>query len=183
VAARRCRRVKAQRCKPSSRRSSHMDWRPSDGFRSTQLCTACPGGNVALAVVANRELVDALHSARRSTRHRASRERAIWSAPTSCLTRLHNGLARAVAAAGSARAGTRSPADSLLADLASRASFARLLKAAPLFQHTQRLTQSPFGGPASCGPSAATIRPPLLGTLELSSTRSIRMNEALAQRC
>jgi cardiolipin synthase len=107
-------------------------------FKRSRVPRPAPAGNVALAVVANRELVDRF-SIRRAALHaiRASRERAYLVSPYFMPdVAFINGLARAVARGVDVRVLVPVSSDSLLADLASRASFARLLKAGiRLFQH------------------------------------------------
>jgi len=109
------------------------NWRAKRRFRFKRRRVHCPApaGNVALAVVANRELVDRF-SIRRAALHaiRASRERAYLVSPYFMPdVGFINGLARAVARGVDVRVLVPVSSDSLLADLASRASFARLLKA------------------------------------------------------
>jgi cardiolipin synthase len=116
------------------------NWRAKRRFRFKRSRVPCPApaGDVALAVVANRELVDRF-SIRRAALHaiRASRERAYLVSPYFMPdVGFINGLARAVARGVDVRVLVPVSSDSLLADLASRASFARLLKAGiRLFQH------------------------------------------------
>jgi len=116
------------------------NWRAKRRFRFRRSRVPCPAraGNVDLAVVANRELVDRF-SIRRAALHaiRASRERAYLVSPYFMPdVGFINGLARAVARGVDVRVLVPVSSDSLLADLASRASFARLLKAGiRLFQH------------------------------------------------
>ena len=116
------------------------NWRAKRRFRFKRSRVPCPApaGDVALAVVANRELVDRF-SIRRAALHaiRASRERAYLVSPYFMPdVGFINGLARAVARGVDVRVLVPISSDSLLADLASRASFARLLKAGiRLFQH------------------------------------------------
>ena len=107
-------------------------------FKPSHVHRPEPAGDVALAVVANRELVDRF-SIRRTALHaiRASRERAYLVSPYFMPdVGFINGLARAVARGVDVRVLVPVASDNLLADLASRASFARLLKAGiRLFQH------------------------------------------------
>jgi cardiolipin synthase len=107
-------------------------------FKRSRVHRPAPAGDVALAVIANRELVDRF-SIRRSALHaiRASRERAYLVSPYFMPdVGFINGLARAVARGVDVRVLVPVASDNLLADLASRASFARLLKAGiRLFQH------------------------------------------------
>jgi cardiolipin synthase len=116
------------------------NWRAKRHFRlrRSRVHRPAPAGDVALAVVANRELVDRF-SIRRAALHaiRASRERAYLVSPYFMPdVGFINGLARAVARGVDVRVLVPVSSDSLLADLASRASFARLLKAGiRLFQH------------------------------------------------
>jgi cardiolipin synthase len=116
------------------------NWRAKRRFRfkRSRVPFPAPAGDVALAVVANRELVDRF-SIRRAALHaiRASRERAYLVSPYFMPdVGFINGLARAVARGVDVRVLVPVSSDSLLADLASRASFARLLKAGiRLFQH------------------------------------------------
>jgi cardiolipin synthase A/B len=116
------------------------NWRAKRRFRfkRKRVPRPAPAGDVALAVVANRELVDRF-SIRRAALHaiRASRERAYLVSPYFMPdVGFINGLARAVARGVDVRVLVPVSSDSLLADLASRASFARLLKAGiRLFQH------------------------------------------------
>jgi cardiolipin synthase len=107
-------------------------------FKRSRLHRPAPAGDVAVAVIANGELVDRF-SIRRAALHaiRASRERAYLVSPYFMPDiGFVNGLARAVARGVDVRVLVPVASDSLLADLASRASFARLLKAGiRLFQH------------------------------------------------
>ncbi len=117
------------------------NWRAKRRFRlkRSHVHRPAPAGDVALAVVANRELVDRF-SIRRSALHaiRSSRERAYLVSPYFMPdVGFMNGLARAVARGVDVRVLVPVASDSRLADLASRASFARLLKAGiRLFQHS-----------------------------------------------
>ena len=116
------------------------NWRAKRRFRfkRSRVHRPAPAGDVALAVVANRELVDRF-SIRRAALYaiRASRERAYLVSPYFMPDiGFISGLARAVARGVDVRVLVPVSSDSLLADLASRASFARLLKAGiRLFQH------------------------------------------------
>jgi cardiolipin synthase len=116
------------------------NWRARRRFRfkRSRVHRPAPAGDVDLAVIANRELVDRF-SIRRAALHaiRASRERAYLVSPYFMPdVAFINGLARAVARGVDVRVLVPVASDSLLADLASRASFARLLKAGiRLFQH------------------------------------------------
>jgi cardiolipin synthase A/B len=107
-------------------------------FKRSRLHRPAPAGDVAVAVIANGELVDRF-SIRRAALHaiRASRERAYLVSPYFMPdVGFMNGLARAVARGVDVRVLVPVASDNLLADLASRASFARLLKAGiRLFQH------------------------------------------------
>jgi cardiolipin synthase len=107
-------------------------------FKRSRLHRPSPAGDVAVAVIANGELVDRF-SIRRTALHaiRASHERAYLVSPYFMPdVGFINGLARAVARGVDVRVLVPVASDSLLADLASRASFARLLKAGiRLFQH------------------------------------------------
>ena len=107
-------------------------------FKRSRVHRPAPAGDVALAVIANRELVDRF-SIRRAALHaiRASRERAYLVSPYFMPDiGFINGLARAVARGVDVRVLVPVASDNWLADLASRASFARLLKAGiRLFQH------------------------------------------------
>ena len=116
------------------------NWRAKRRFRfkRSRVHRPAPAGEVALAVIANRELVDRF-SIRRASLHaiRASRERAYLVSPYFMPdVGFINGLARAVARGVDVRVLVPVASDSLVADLASRASFARLLRAGiRLFQH------------------------------------------------
>ena len=116
------------------------NWRAKRRFRfkRSRVHRPAPAGEVALAVIANRELVDRF-SIRRAALHaiRASRERAYLVSPYFMPdVGFINGLARAVARGVDVRVLVPVASDSLVADLASRASFARLLRAGiRLFQH------------------------------------------------
>ena len=116
------------------------NWRAKRRFRfkRSRVHRPAPAGEVALAVIANRELVDRF-SIRRASLHaiRASRERAYLVSPYFMPDiGFINGLARAVARGVDVRVLVPVASDSLVADLASRASFARLLRAGiRLFQH------------------------------------------------
>jgi cardiolipin synthase len=107
-------------------------------FKRSRLHRPAPAGDVAVAVIANGELADRF-SIRRAALHaiRASRERAYLVSPYFMPdVGFMNGLARAVARGVDVRVLVPVASDNLLADLASRASFARLLKAGiRLFQH------------------------------------------------
>ena len=107
-------------------------------FKRSRLHRPSPAGDVAVAVIANGELVDRF-SIRRTALHaiRASHERAYLVSPYFMPdVGFINGLARAVARGVDVRVLVPVASDNLLADLASRASFARLLKAGiRLFQH------------------------------------------------
>lgn len=107
-------------------------------FKRSRVHRPAPAGDVALAVIANGELVDRF-SIRRAALHaiRASRERAYLVSPYFMPdVGFMNGLARAVTRGVDVRVLVPVASDNLLADLASRASFARLLKAGiRLFQH------------------------------------------------
>ena len=116
------------------------NWRARRRFRfkRSRVHRPAPAGDVALAAIANRELVDRF-SIRRAALHaiRASRERTYLVSPYFMPDiGFINGLARAVARGVDVRVLVPVASDSLLADLTSRASFARLLKAGiRLFQH------------------------------------------------
>jgi cardiolipin synthase len=116
------------------------NWRAKRRFRfkRSHVHRPAPAGDVALTVIANGELVDRF-SIRRAALHaiRASRERAYLVSPYFMPdVGFINGLARAVARGVDVRVLVPVASDNLLADLASRASFARLLKAGiRLFQH------------------------------------------------
>ena len=116
------------------------NWRAKRRFRfkRSRVHRPAPAGDVALAVIGNRELVDRF-SIRRAALHaiRASRERAYLVSPYFMPdVAFINGLARAVARGVDVRVLVPVASDNLVADLASRASFARLLKAGiRLFQH------------------------------------------------
>ena len=116
------------------------NWRAKRRFRfkRSRVHRPAPAGEVVLAVIANRELVDRF-SIRRAALHaiRASRERAYLVSPYFMPdVGFINGLARAVARGVDVRVLVPVASDSLVADLASRASFARLLRAGiRLFQH------------------------------------------------
>jgi cardiolipin synthase len=116
------------------------NWRAKRRFRfkRSRVHRPAPAGEVALAVIANRELVDRF-SIRRASLHaiRAGRERAYLVSPYFMPDiGFINGLARAVARGVDVRVLVPVASDSLVADLASRASFARLLRAGiRLFQH------------------------------------------------
>ncbi len=107
-------------------------------FKRSRVHRPAPAGNVPVAVIANRELVDRF-SIRRAALHaiRASRERAYLVSPYFMPdVGFINGLARAVARGVDVRVLVPVASDNLLADLASRASFARLLGSGiRLFQH------------------------------------------------
>ncbi|HJX52542.1 MAG TPA: phospholipase D-like domain-containing protein [Polyangia bacterium] len=107
-------------------------------FKRSRVHRPSPAGDVVLAVIANGELVDRF-SIRRAALHaiRASRERAYLVSPYFMPDiGFINGLARAVARGVDVRVLVPVASDIPLADLASRASFARLLKAGVrLFQH------------------------------------------------
>ena len=92
---------------------------------------AAPAGEVALAVIANGEIVDRF-AIRRSALHaiRASQERVYLVSPYFMPdVGFMNGLARAAARGVDVRVLVPVASDSALVDLASRATFARLLKA------------------------------------------------------
>jgi len=98
-----------------------------------------PAGNVTLAVIANGELVDRF-AIRRAALHaiRTSRERAYLVSPYFMPdVGFMHGLAHAAARGVDVRVLVPVASDNALADLASRAAFARLLKAGiRLFQHS-----------------------------------------------
>ena len=117
------------------------NWRAKRRFRlkRRRVHRPAPAGEVALAVIANGEIVDRF-AIRRAALHaiRTSRERVYLVSPYFMPdVGFMNGLAHAVARGVDVRVLVPVASDSAIADLASHASFARLLKAGiRLFQHS-----------------------------------------------